>query len=173
VTIDPPTGAVVEVAAGLPGGLRNFAATLDGAGRTYRYHTASGELHAVDLDDGTLSTVALPEVLADLQHDDATGTLYGLETWGGTMFQGSGEDGYRTFGNIELVSIDPATGTLTRLNAAPLPSGTTNFSSAFDCSSGHYLYVGDTGETHVLDVATGDLLATAPPPGTSRFHSLD
>jgi len=173
VTVDPGTGAVTTVASSLPADLENFAATLDTEGRRYFYHTVAGELHAVDLDSGWLATAAVPGHFVDLQFDDATGTLYGLETWGSNTFEASGDRGYRTLGEIALVSIDTDTGLVTTLSSSPLPTGTTNFSSAFDCVSGHYLYVSDTGESQVLDAATGDLIATAPPPGTSRFHSLD
>ena len=173
VTIDPATGETAFAWSGLPGGLRNYAATLDGEGRRYFYSTSADELVAVNLDDGSFSTVPLDRVLVDLQFDDSTGTLYGLETWGSGSWQGSGDTGYRTFGNTELLEIDPATGATTILNPDPLPTGTTNYASAYDCSTGHYLWVSDTGETQVLDTATGRIVATAPPPGTSRFHALD
>jgi hypothetical protein len=84
----------------------------------------------------------------------------------------NGTDGYRSFGEIDLVRIDTTTGAVTVL-ATGLPTGTTNWISGFSCELGHYLYVGDTGETHILDVTTGTLLSSSPHPPDSRFHSLD
>ena len=172
-SIDPVTGSVAIIAPDLPGELDHFAATLDGNGGRYLYHTFSGELHSVDLATGDRHAVSVPEQIIDLQFDDATGALYGLRTWGSSTFNGSGTDGYRTYGEIALVRIDKVTGETADLNSSPLPTGTTNWISAFDCSSGYYLYVSDTGESHVRDVTTGERVSTSPHPPDGRFHSLD
>lgn len=174
VTVDPSTGAVSTIAAGLPGGIDHFAATYDTAGKRYYYHTFSGELHAVSVVHGSLDSVAVAEHVVDLQFDDATGTLFGLETCCSTTIQGSGDEGWRTFGEIDLVEIDVGTGATTVLNPVDLPTGTTNWISGFDCELGHYVYVSDDGATRVVDVATGALVASAPPPSNGgRYHSLD
>jgi hypothetical protein len=172
VSIAPDTGVVTSIATNLPGELDHFAATLDKVGRRYLYHTFAGELHFVNLDTGALATLAVPEHLIDLQFDDATGALYGLQTCCSGTFEMSGTEGYRSFGEIDLVEIDTSTGAVTVL-ATGLPTGTTNWISGFQCELGHYLYVSDTGETHILDVTTGMLLSTSPHPPDSRFHSLD
>ena len=182
----PVTGQVPGINVNLPGGLDHLAATLDSANHRYLYSTyvsdpppGLAQLHKVNLTTGAVTSVDLGLDLANyhrivgLEWDDATGTLYGLESWGSTTFSSSGTDGYRTFGEIALVRIDETTGALTQIGAGPLPTGTTNWIDAFDCSIGYYLYLSDTGEAQILDVSTGDLVSTSPPPPDSRFHSLD
>jgi hypothetical protein len=171
--IDPATGAVTTIATGLPAGLDHYAATLDSEGGRYFYHVATGLLHAVDLATGAVTSVSEPADIADLQFDDATGTLYGLRFTGNSGISGSDATGWVTNGAIDLVLIDPATGGLTVLNTSPLPAGMTNWASAFDCESRHYAYVSGDGNTRVLDVTTGALVATGAPPASSRHWSLD
>jgi hypothetical protein len=173
VVVDPATGVVTTVASGLPEGLDHYAATLDSEGDRYFYHVATGVLHAVDLVTGARTSVSVPEDIADLQFDDATGTLYGLRITNNTGISGSAAEGWRTNGSIDLVEISPTSGALTVLNAAALPAGTTNWASAFDCDNRHYLYVSADGNSNVLDVATGALLSTSAPPPGERHASLD
>ncbi len=173
VTLDPASGTVTTIASGLPGGLDHYAATVDSTGGRYFYHVGTGTLHAVSLATGATTPTSVPPDIADLQFDDATSTLYGLRITGNTSISGSGTDGWRTNGAIDLVRIDPVTGMTTVLNPAPLPPGTTNWASAFDCEKGHYLYVSADGNSHVLDVATGAIISTAPPPASGRHASLD
>lgn len=173
VHVSAGDGTVTTIATDLPGELDHFAATLDSAGGRYLYHTFSGELHAVDLSTGSLSSVAVPDHLAGLEWDEATRSLYGLRTCCATSFQASGDEGYRMFGEMELVRIDDATGAVTVLNPGPLPAGTTNWATALDCDLGVFLYVSADGSSNALDLVTGDLLSSSPPPTDARFHALD
>lgn len=171
--VDPTDGTVTTVVAGLPGQLDHFAATLDSRGGRYIYHTFAGELHSVDLVTGAVTTVSVPDHLAALEWDEATRTLYALRTCCATNFQASGVTGYRMFGDMELVKVDDVTGAVTLLSSSPLPAGTTNWITAYDCEHGLFLYVSDTGETQVVDVGSGDLVSTSPPPTDARLYSLD
>jgi len=174
VRVDPATGTVAVLANGLPSRLDHYAATLDSAGDRYFYHTADGLLVAVDLASGASTTVALAAHILDLQYDDGAGILYGRRRTGGsTTLGGDSNEGWRTFGDADMVRIDPATGGLTAINLQPLPAGTANWSSAFDCEVGHYIYLSATGETNIVDVTTGSLLISAPPPTDARFVVLD
>ena len=173
VRIDPATGKVTTVAAGLPGGFDHFAATVDAKSGRYYYHTATGALQAVDLGDGGVTSTNVPEILADLQFDDAGAVLYGLRLSGDTSLSFNNLGLWSISGTIDLVRVDTGTGTLTVLNKAPLPGGISNWASAFDCESGHYLYVSASGDRQVVDVATGGLVATSPGLPTQRYNSLD
>ena len=173
VQIDPATGKVTTVAAGLPGGFDHFAATVDAKNGRYYYHTATGALQAVNLGDGGVTTTNVPEILADLQFDDAGAALYGLRLSGDTSLSFNNLGLWSISGTIDLVRVDTGTGTLTVVNKAPLPGGISNWASAFDCESGRYLYVSASGDRQVVDVATGGLVATAPGLPTQRYNSLD
>jgi hypothetical protein len=172
VSIDPDTGAVTTVAADLPPGLDHFAATLDHAGGRYIYHAFDGGLHSVDLITGATDSVTVDELLIDLKFDDDTGELYGLRAEP-SLLSGNGREGWLTLGAVDLVQIDQVTGLTTVLNGSDLPTGSDNWVDAYDCNHHTYLYVSDSGQTHVLDVTTGELIASAPPPLTGRLAALD
>jgi hypothetical protein len=175
VTVDPTTGAVTEIGSDLPAGLDHYAAALDGEGGRYFYHAYTGSLGrlvVVSLSTGSFTIVSVQDTIADLQFDDAAKKLYGLRLVGSGTISGSAAEGWRTTGSVDLVEINPATGNVTTIKTG-LPSGTTNWVSGFDCDLGHYIYASGTGEIHVLDAATGNLLTTSPPPSDGRVCSLD
>lgn len=150
LAIDPATGVVTTVGIGLPSGMHNFNSALDTAGGRYFYVTDTG-LHVVDSASGALiATHPLAVNLLGLELDPASGLLYGVVVGLGSGTFGNSELTLTGSGSNDLVSIDPATGTVSIVGTG-LPSGALNFGGAVDPAAGTYVLTTSVADGDPLD----------------------
>ena len=113
----------------------------------------------IDPDTGAV-TIISPDLAGGLDHFAAV-----IDHEGGRYLYHTIDGG--------LHSVDLLTGAATVLNGAALPTGSNNWADAYDCENQLYLYVDDTVEAHVLDITTGNLVSSSPPPASGRLCTLD
>jgi hypothetical protein len=155
IVINPATGTYTPLGTAIPGSslYSGSYSAYDKLHHIYYFLDPPDNLYAIDAVSGTVLSSHLLSLLSgseSIQHftvDNTTGTLYGLLQDNTT---------YTYF----LVTIDPPTGTVTRIGAGTL-AGSGNGSSAIDEANHQYVYLYSASGMYgivTLDLLTGNML---------------